>query len=328
MNNHYRKSGYLLEDFRLFYNSDSHRREIPFHYHDFHKLLILLSGNTSYIIEGKMYALQPGDIVLVRAGQIHRPVIHDDSLYERLIFYISPAFLEREDLQVLNLFHESAYEDTSEGKRANSKADKEARGVTGAAADREVRYAAGSPAPYAVNVIRLSGETRDYARGLTMQLKKEALNEDGYAGGLLKKVKLIELLILLGRSLRTDERSIGTEVTANPLILSVMDYINSHLTDEALNIDMTAEAVSVGRSYLMHLFKTQMGYTIGQYITEKRLYMAGTLIEKGMPVTQACYQCGFKNYAAFYHAYRKKHNTAPARKSGQEPKQSLQVEGE
>lgn len=69
MNNHYRKSGYLLEDFRLFYNSDSHRREIPFHYHDFHKLLILLSGNTSYIIEGKMYALQPGDIVLVRAGQ-------------------------------------------------------------------------------------------------------------------------------------------------------------------------------------------------------------------------------------------------------------------
>ena len=136
MNNHYRKSGYLLEDLRLFYNSDSRRREIPFHYHDFHKLLILLSGNISYIIEGKMYALQPGDIVLVRAGQIHRPVIHDDSLYERLIFYISPVFLEQEDLQVLNLFHESAYEDTSEGKRANSKADKEARSVTDAAGKR------------------------------------------------------------------------------------------------------------------------------------------------------------------------------------------------
>lgn len=114
MNNHYRKSGYLLEDFRLFYNSDSHRREIPFHYHDFHKLLILLSGNTSYIIEGKMYALQPGDIVLVRAGQIHRPVIHDNSLYERLIFYISPAFLEREDLQVLNLFGDKAAADGNE----------------------------------------------------------------------------------------------------------------------------------------------------------------------------------------------------------------------
>ncbi len=305
MNNHYRKSGYLLEDFRLFYNSDSHRREIPFHYHDFHKLLILLSGNTSYIIEGKMYALQPGDIVLVRAGQIHRPVIHDDSLYERLIFYISPAFLEREDLQVLNLFGDKAAADGNESTATD--------------------HFPNTPAP---NVIRLSDETRDYARKLTMQLKKEALDENAYAGSLMKKIKLIELLILLGRSLRADQRSIGTEMTANPLILSVMDYINTHLTDDALSIDMAAEAVSVGRSYLMHLFKAQMGYTIGQYITEKRLYMAGTLIEKGMPVTQACYQCGFKNYAAFYHAYRKKHNTAPARKSGQEPKQSLQVEGE
>ena len=284
MNENYRKSGYLREDFRLFHNVDARKREIPFHYHDFHKLLIFLSGNVSYVIEGKQYALQPGDIVLVGAGQIHRPVIHDDSLYERLIFYISPGFFEREEeLSDLDVFSKLSAGDRSEHLETAE---------------------SGTP------VIRPAGESRAHTQRLFMLLKDAVSEEDAFAGRLLEKVRLLELLIGLARMMRSGDAQAGTQMSANPLILSAMDYINVHLTDERLDIDAVANAVSLGRSYLMHLFKAQMGFTIGQYITEKRLYMTGTLMENGVPVTQACERCGFKNYAAFYHAWRRKYGTS------------------
>ncbi len=90
----YPKTGYLNEDVRLFYLAGGERRAFRYHYHDFHKLLLPLAGNVSYLIEGKQYHLEPGDAVLVRAGELHRPVVHDDAPYERIIAYISPAWFE------------------------------------------------------------------------------------------------------------------------------------------------------------------------------------------------------------------------------------------
>lgn len=90
----YPKTGYLNEELRLFHLTDAGLRDIRYHYHDFHKLLLPLRGNVSYLIEGKHYHLEPGDVVLVRAGELHRPVLHDDAPYERIIAYISPAFFD------------------------------------------------------------------------------------------------------------------------------------------------------------------------------------------------------------------------------------------
>ena len=102
---HPSKTGYLKSDFRIFYLTNTEARDFQSHYHDFHKLLIFESGSLSYYIEGETYQLQPWDIVLVPAGQVHRPVIHDASPYRRLIIYISPAFLEQYQTQGVDLYH-------------------------------------------------------------------------------------------------------------------------------------------------------------------------------------------------------------------------------
>ena len=92
--NDFQKLGYLEDDFKIFHILDKERKEFSFHYHDFNKIMILLKGNINYSIEGKNYLLKPYDIVLVNAGEIHRPTILDNSEYERIIFYISPQFLD------------------------------------------------------------------------------------------------------------------------------------------------------------------------------------------------------------------------------------------
>lgn len=87
------KSGYLNEDYRLFHLKDRTDREYLPHYHDFHKLIVFLSGKVTYHIEGKAYHLNPYDILLVNQGAIHKPEINTTVPYERIILWI------REDLQ-------------------------------------------------------------------------------------------------------------------------------------------------------------------------------------------------------------------------------------
>ena len=98
----YPKKGYLSSDFRVFHLHDRKLRDIPFHYHDFHKIILFLGGHIDYIIEGKTYHLRPNDIVFVTAGEIHRPVFLDDeAAYARIVIYAAPRHT-REALPVLH----------------------------------------------------------------------------------------------------------------------------------------------------------------------------------------------------------------------------------
>ena len=53
------KTGYLDQEFRLFHIKDQTKRTFAYHYHDFHKVIIFLSGKAAYHIEGKSYYLKP-----------------------------------------------------------------------------------------------------------------------------------------------------------------------------------------------------------------------------------------------------------------------------
>lgn len=87
----YQKRGYLLEAFRLFHMRDVPKERVEYHYHEFYKLLIVLSGTGGYWINGERYQLTSGDVVLLDRRLTHRPEFETE--YERVIIYISPEFL-------------------------------------------------------------------------------------------------------------------------------------------------------------------------------------------------------------------------------------------
>ena len=66
-----KQAGYLHQNFRLFHLKDKKNQEFEFHYHDFNKIIIFLSGNATYLVEGKAYDLKPWDILLVNNHDIH-----------------------------------------------------------------------------------------------------------------------------------------------------------------------------------------------------------------------------------------------------------------
>ena len=82
------KTGYLDQEFRLFHIKDQTKRTFAYHYHDFHKVIIFLSGKAAYHIEGKSYYLTPWDILLVNRHAIHKPEIDFSVPYERFVLWI------------------------------------------------------------------------------------------------------------------------------------------------------------------------------------------------------------------------------------------------
>ena len=87
------RRGYLSEDYRLFHLRDNREVKLDYHYHEFDKIVLQLSGRVTYNIEGKSYLLQPMDILLVSRNLIHLPVIDTREVYERMILWISRDFL-------------------------------------------------------------------------------------------------------------------------------------------------------------------------------------------------------------------------------------------
>lgn len=270
----YKKIGYLTSSFKLFHLKDQQMKQFHYHYHDFHKILILLQGNLSYCIEGRTYDLSPGDIVLVHAGEVHRPILHSGSLYERIIIYVSPAFLNeyQEENNNLGLCFAQAHEKQSHVLRTRS-------GKIGALASA--------------------------IRSLDQSSK-----EIGYASELHHKLLFLEFLIHLNRAALDEQLTFVSTTSSDSKIPAVLDYLNEHLTED-LSVDDIAGHFYVSRYYLMHSFKEQTGYTIGGYLSAKRLLFAKELISSGLPMTEVCYLCGFRNYSTFSRAYKKSFGESP-----------------
>ena len=271
----YKKTGYLQEDFRVFHLTDENPFEVDFHYHDFHKILIILRGNLSYNIEGRTYDLRTNDVIFVGAGEVHRPILHDASPYERIIIYVSKDYLasyRTKDADLSLCF--------SNEERNHS------------------------------HVLRIPGFSTTKLGQLVRELE-DSFDSDDYAAELYHNALFLTFLIQLNRTMLQNRGDCMTSSSTTGKMPHVIDYINAHLTEE-LSIDGLAEKFYMSRFDLMHTFKEETGYSIGNYISTKRLLLAKELIPGGTPVTIACNACGFHNYSSFFRAYKKQFHTAPA----------------
>ena len=270
----YEKKGYLNQDFRIFHLVDESQREFSYHYHDFYKLVIFIRGDVTYCIEGKSYELAPYDMVLVNAGEVHRPIVHSLRPYERIIIYISPQFLQsyRQADYDLGLCFEKVRKEQS-------------------------------------NVLRMPSMKNSKLYQVCRELESSFKDTD-YASGLYQNILFLEFMIQLNRAAVHDALDFTETAAANDKILNILSYINEHLTED-ISIDLLAEHFFISKYYLMHSFKEETGYTIGNYLSAKRLRYAKELISGGMPVTQACFECGFKNYSTFSRAYKKNFKVPP-----------------
>ncbi len=268
----YEKKGYLLENFRLFHLRSQTAEKVDYHYHEFCKVLLLVSGQGSYFVDGKRYLLSPGDIVLIGSRSVHRPELAENAAYERIIIYVSPDFLQKmstPDCDLLSLFS---------GEKGH--------------------------------VLRLKERRRRAVFSLAGKLEED-LGSDGFGRDVRSQADLLQLLVELGRGMQDDQSKLPRpSAPMNHRVLEIMEHLDRNLGEE-IDIDTLAEHFFISKYYMMRLFHRETGMTIYAYLTQKRLLRARELMDAGMRAMESCYASGFRSYSSFTRAYAKYIGTTP-----------------
>lgn len=264
------KTGYLNEQFRLFHIKDQTRKEFAYHYHDFHKVVIFISGKATYHIEGKAYNLKPWDILLVDRHAIHRPEIDASIPYERFILWIQNDIPWQELLKCFQKANDRSY-----------------------------------------NLIRLHPSLQEKLKDILLELES-VTKSDAFAKDLLAQSLFLQFMIYINRIFLEKQYIFDRKsYSFDSQIADILQYINHNLKED-LSVDNLASRYYISKYHLMRKFKEETGFTLHNYIVNKRLLMARTLISEGMPVTKAALESGFSEYSTFSRAYRKQFGTAPS----------------
>ena len=264
------KTGYLNEQFRLFHLKDQTRKEFSYHYHDFHKVVIFISGKAAYHIEGKAYQLKPWDILLVNRHAIPPPEIDPSVPYERFILWIQNDIPWQELLKCFQKANDRSY-----------------------------------------NLVRLNSALQEKMKDILFELENSA-KSDEYGREILTQSLFLQFMVYLNRIFLEKQYIFDKKsYTFDSQIASILQYINHNLKED-LSVETLSARYYVSKYHLMRKFKQETGYTLHNYIVNKRLLMARTLISNGMPVTKAAQESGFAEYSTFSRAYRKQFKTNPS----------------
>ena len=238
MEQNYAQRGYLHEDFRLFHLRGAMEESVDWHYHTFHKIIEFLGGESGYGVEGKQYLLQPGDLVLVPQGCIHRPEAEPNAPYERRILYLSPEFL----------------------RRAGGSCD------LAACFDR------------AREEFRFVVHPADGTGGAQLAALEAAEREEAFGRELLAQSLLFQFLIGLNRAMADDLLQYAKPAAYDRKIESILRYLSEHLTEPVSIDDLAARffvsKYHMMRQFRAQTGYTIHGYLTGKRLMRARAMIA------------------------------------------------------
>ena len=266
------RAGYLRESYHYFHLRDTAGQELDFHFHEFDKIVLLLSGRVDYTVEGSTYALKPWSVLLIKHHTIHRALIDKSEPYERIIIYLDGKYFARSmpEARLTDCFDQ---------------------------ADRSGRH------------LLLPTERQRRAIEAVLSAYEEAAEDSGFGAEALRESFIIQLLIYIGRMTAASSGETA-ESQYDPKIRRVLSYINENLGRE-LRVEQLAEQAYLSKYHFMRLFKAQTGSSVHAYVRQKRLLHAARLIREGMPVSKAAALSGFGDYSAFHRAFRESFGISP-----------------
>ncbi|MFA9375542.1 MAG: AraC family transcriptional regulator [Lachnotalea sp.] len=271
-----KRVGYLNQKFKLFHLKDKTSKEFEFHYHDFDKIIIFLKGNVTYFIEGKAYYLKPWDILLVNHHDVHKPIIDSSQEYERIILWIDNDFISSQN--------DNSCDITTCFRLADERS---------------------------FNLIRLDTKFQNRLKTIIKELEI-SLKSDEFGSRLICNALFIQFMVYLNRIFLGDLYLKSDDLLKyDKQIEKILNYINQNITNE-LSIELLSEQFYISKYYLMHKFKKETGFTLHNYILQKRLMLSYKLIQDGIPIMKASEQSGFNDYSCYLRAFRKLFNKAPS----------------
>jgi len=261
-------------DFELYHYKSIEPLVVDLHHHDFNEIFILLSGDVDYFIDGRIYNLTTGDMLLINSQEIHRPIIKPDTVYERIVLFIRPEFILSHSAAGANLML------CFESKRKNYN-----------------------------HLLHPENKMYDNIKESLTKIFMIS-NSIEYASEVLKELYVTEFLIYVNQSFIKQYEKGRSAHIKNKLLDKTIDYITENIQQD-LSLDKLADHFFISKYYLAHHFKKNTGISLHQYIKYKRLLIARSLLRDGLSVTETCGMSGFCDYNNFIRSFKQMYGITP-----------------
>lgn len=264
----------LARDFEIYYYNSYYLSNVECHSHSYYEFYFFLEGQVSIEIDGTVYPLKYGDVILIPPGVRHRAQIHSqDTPYRRFVFWVSKEYCA----QLLALSKDYVYL------------------MQCAAVKRNYIF------------------HNDIITFNTIQSKVFQLIEEIHADKFGREAKISlcvnDLILHLNRTAYEKEH-LKVSGGEKSLYRSLVDYIEENL-EKSLTLESLSEQFYVSKYHIAHIFKENAGLSIHQYITKKRLKACGEAIVGNGIIREVYLLYGFGDYSSFYRAFRKEYGISP-----------------
>lgn len=264
----------LSKDFEIYYYDDTHMSQQKNHTHDYYEFYFFLDGEACIEINESSYALKPGDMILIPPMVKHHIKLNNEDLpYQRVIFWISREYCS----QLMQISSDYGYlmQHVSITKQ----------------------YI------YHYDIIAFNA-----IKARVFQILEE-IHFDRFGKEAKISLCINELLLHVNRTIY-EQKHPTTQKEEASLYKNLMSFIERHLEDD-LSLERLANEFFVSKYHIAHIFKQNLGMSVHQYITKKRLSQCRDAIISNADIMEASLQCGFSDYSSFYRAFKKEYGMSP-----------------
>lgn len=264
----------LSKNFEIYYYEDNTLNQVKDHIHNYYEFYFFLEGDVSMIIEDVPHPVKTGDIILIPPNVRHHVLIHSHKVpYRRFVFWISKDFCN----ELLQLSPDYVFL------------------MQHAFVKKEYIF------------------HNDVIAFNRIQSKVFSLIEEMHGDRFGRDARItlcVQDLILHLNRIVYEKNNTKTASDEESLYQGLLNFIDEHL-DENLTLDRLAVEFYVSKFHISHVFKNNMGISLHQYITKKRLYACKDAICSTMSISEAYLMFGFGDYSSFFRAFKKEFGLSP-----------------
>jgi YesN/AraC family two-component response regulator len=259
----------MSSDFTISHNISNDWTMPTYHIHDSFEILFSLTDTTKFFVEDMVYDMHKGDLFIMNNMELHRTVAPQNVYYERYIIMFDPSFISSYSTEYTDLLKPFT--------------------------NRSINFS---------NKQHLSEDQCHEIISLFKKLIYYHQNEI-YGSDVYKKITFAELLLFIcslynSESTHKSKRSnFGDFKKIEP----ILKYINQHL-EEDLSLDKLSSVFFLNKYYISHLFKDNTGFSVNEYIINKRIFKSRELLKLNLLVSDVSEMVGFKNYCHFIRTFK------------------------
>ena len=248
---------------------------IPYNYYDdTYCITILLRGEGTCSVEGNVYEIKDGDLMILSPDEIRSFNFDDNGYHERLSVYFSDSVLLplfEYDLPLMNIFR----------NRSLGLGNKYSFG------EYKTKQ-----------VISILDQLKEFVQKETDSINIAKLH-----------TLIFQLLFWIYESHNLKKLHEMSSVS-DSAIFNICCYIKNNL-DKELSYNTLQKLFLVSRYQLTEVFVRNMGMPLTEYIIRKRLNRTIFLVREGAGIEESAYNAGFHTYSHFYKEFVKYYKKSP-----------------